>query len=379
MSDNAPATFTEFSRVVDRSVYRPLPSDWLVATTDVVGSTRAIEDGRYKAVNMAGASAISAVMNALGGKTFPFAFGGDGAALAVSGQAEAPVRDALARTIRWADETLGLDLRAAIVPVAKIRAAGHDVLVARHAPSPAVSYAMFAGGGVEWAEDRMKAGNFAIAPAPEGSHPDLSGLSCRWRPISNRNGVMLSLIVRQPAGVSDEVFFHAIGDVLQATSAAPAGHHPVPPAGPQFGSPATGITFEAATVAHLRPPVWRWIRLAVWRTFVWSIMIAGLRVGGFDPHRYRRQTALNSDYRKFHDGLDMTLDCSHEDASRIEALLTRLEQQGRIRHGTFRQDEALMTCIVPSHVADDHFHFIDGASGGYAEAARRLKDKAGKP
>jgi hypothetical protein len=256
MSDNAPATFTDFARVVDRSVYRPLATGWLVATTDVVGSTRAIEGGRYKAVNMAGASAISAVMNALGGSAFPFAFGGDGAALAIPGEAEAPVRDALARTIRWAEETLGLDLRAAIVPVTSIRAAGHDVLVARHAPSAAVSYAMFAGGGVEWAEDRMKAGDFAIAPAPEGNHPDLSGLSCRWRPISSRNGVMLSLIVRQPAGVTDNVFLAAIGDVLHATGADPAGHHPVPPAGPQFGSPATGIAFEAATLAHLRPPVW---------------------------------------------------------------------------------------------------------------------------
>jgi hypothetical protein len=32
-----------------------------------------------------------------------------------------------------------------------------------------------------------------------------------------------------------------------------------------------------------------------------------------------------------------------------------------------------MTCIVPSYTADNHFHFIDGAEGGYAEAARRLK------
>jgi hypothetical protein len=34
-----------------------------------------------------------------------------------------------------------------------------------------------------------------------------------------------------------------------------------------------------------------------------------------------------------------------------------------------------MTCIVPSPFTDDHVHFLDGAGGGYALAAKSLKDK----
>ena len=34
-----------------------------------------------------------------------------------------------------------------------------------------------------------------------------------------------------------------------------------------------------------------------------------------------------------------------------------------------------MTCIVPSPMTRDHMHFVDGAAGGYAEAASRLKEK----
>ena len=33
----------------------------------------------------------------------------------------------------------------------------------------------------------------------------------------------------------------------------------------------------------------------------------------------------------------------------------------------------MMTCIVPSIMQDDHIHFIDGADGGYTEAATRIK------
>ncbi len=58
--------FTEFEGVADAGNYRPLPDGWILALADIVGSTQAIEGGRYKDVNMAGASVISAVLNAVG-------------------------------------------------------------------------------------------------------------------------------------------------------------------------------------------------------------------------------------------------------------------------------------------------------------------------
>ena len=48
--------FDDFSKVVDDSVYRPMPDDWFIGLTDVADSTKAIEGGKYKSVNMAGAS-----------------------------------------------------------------------------------------------------------------------------------------------------------------------------------------------------------------------------------------------------------------------------------------------------------------------------------
>lgn len=45
---------------------------------DIRGSTRAIEEGRYKQVNMVGAAVITAVLNACAGYEIPFVVGGDG-------------------------------------------------------------------------------------------------------------------------------------------------------------------------------------------------------------------------------------------------------------------------------------------------------------
>jgi hypothetical protein len=75
--------FDDCSKVVDDSVYRHMPDDWFIDLTDVVDSTKAIEGGKYKSVNMAGAAAISAVINALGHQNFSFVFGGDGVSFAV--------------------------------------------------------------------------------------------------------------------------------------------------------------------------------------------------------------------------------------------------------------------------------------------------------
>ena len=54
--------------------YHPAPDDWAVVISDVEGSTRAIEAGRYKDVNAVGVASIVAIQNALPGIALPFVF-----------------------------------------------------------------------------------------------------------------------------------------------------------------------------------------------------------------------------------------------------------------------------------------------------------------
>src|SRR6201995_5411572 len=171
--------FRGFASLMDPSLYSALPDDWSIGVADIVESTRAIAEARYKAVNMAGAAVISAVTNALEGREFPFVFGGDGASFAVAPDDLDRAREALAATASWVRDDLNLAMRVALVPVAAVRAQGLDVRVARFGPSPNLSYAMFSGGGLGWAEAAMKRGEFAVPMAPSGTQPDLTGLSCR--------------------------------------------------------------------------------------------------------------------------------------------------------------------------------------------------------
>ena len=88
--------FTRFEDLTRTENYCALPDDWLILIADVAGSTAAIEAGRYKDVNVVGASCIMAVLNAAGKLDIPYVFGGDGASLLVPGS----LRPAAERALR---------------------------------------------------------------------------------------------------------------------------------------------------------------------------------------------------------------------------------------------------------------------------------------
>jgi hypothetical protein len=364
--------FRGFTRLMDPSLYAPLPSDWSIGVADIVGSTKAIAQARYKAVNMAGAAVIAAVTNALEGREFPFVFGGDGASFAVAPDDLERTRQTLAATAAWVKEDLDLEMRVALVPIAAIRAQGLDVRVARFGSSPNLSYAMFSGGGLGWADAAMKRGEFAVAAAPPGTQPDLSGLSCRFEEIPAVRGLILAVLVMPVEGADPVAYRKLIEDIVALVERSPDQGRPVPPGGPPLRWPPAGVEFEAR--AQRGGPLFkRRLGVFAWTLFYYFIMRFGIKVGGFVPHIYVQQVVENSDFRKYDDGLRMVLDCTPDLERELSARLAAASSAGIARYGLHRQDAAMMTCFTPSAIRSDHVHFIDGARGGYASAATALK------
>jgi hypothetical protein len=370
--------FRDFTRVVDPALYRPLPDDWLVGVADVVQSTKAIAENRYKAVNMAGAAVIVAVTNALAGRDFPFVFGGDGASFAVPPSAAEAARRALAATATWVRDELDLTLRVGAVAVAAIRAHGLDVRVARFGPSDHVTIGMFSGGGLAWADAAMKRGEIAVPPSPPEVRPDLSGLSCRYELIPASRGLVLSLVVAPVPGASPQGFRETIEAIARIVEKSPDASRPVPGQGLRLKWPPQGYDLEArAKRRHGEPIALRRAWVLALTLFFFLIMWAGVRIGRFLPEKYMREVVENSDFRKFDDSLRMVLDCTPELADEIERHLAEAAAAGVVRYGSHRQDAAMMTCFTPSPANPNHVHFIDGALGGYAVAASVLKSSTG--
>jgi DUF3095 family protein len=367
--------FRGFGSLMDPAMYAPLPDDWSVGVADIVESTKAIANQRYKAVNMAGAAVIAAVTNALDGREFPFVFGGDGASFAVSPADLARARDALAATATWVGEGLDLVMRVALVPVKDIRAQGLDVRVARFGASSNVSYAMFSGGGLGWADAAMKRGEFAVPAAEAGTQPDLSGLSCRFEEIPSTRGLILSVLVVPTNGADPLAFRKVIEDIIRLVEQSPDAGRPVPPGGPPLRWPPAGLEYEARAARGGSLFKRRTLVLAF---TLWAhvVMRFGIKVGKFAPKDYVQQVVENSDFRKYDDGLRMILDCTMELERALAELLAKAASERIVRYGLHGQDAAMMTCFTPSVMRSDHVHFIDGARGGYASAATALKAMA---
>jgi hypothetical protein len=221
----------------------------------------------------------------------------------------------------------------------------------------------------------MKMGNYTIAMAVPGTVPDLTGLSCRWAHMQAKSGTILSLVVSARTGAAQEEVMRAYKEVIAIAQRLERGGHPAPRTGMRATWPPAGVTLEGHA-AKGDGSLNAARRRVLSETFVaWLRLKTGWNIGRFNARRYARVVAANADFRKLDDGLKMTLDCSAETHARLTEVLEKAAASGLVRYGIATQDEAMMTCIVPSIMTDDHLHFIDGASGGYTKAAAMMKGR----
>ena len=370
--DDLPVT-DEFASLTDKSMFSSMPSDWLLGLADVVNSTGLAKQGRYKEINMVGAAVISAQLNSLGGVAFPFSFAGDGSFFACSPEQESAAAMALREVKRWALEEFDIELRVALVPVADVLANGHEVQVARYRASSGADYSMFRGGGTHWAEQQMKAGRYELELAPLGAVPNLEGLSCRWMPMPSSQGEVISLVVYRHEDASDSDYKGLLQQLLSITQRLERAGHPVPEEGPSVGWPPAGLELESHASRGTKSLLRRNLELLGSTFIAWLFFKFDLKAGDFDATHYARTVSANADFRKFQDGLKMTLDCDLATEKQLIAVLESGVQKQVIRYGLSRQESAIMTCIVPSVTTDDHIHFIDGAGGGYTLAEAELQ------
>ena len=370
---------TEFSAVTQAERFAALPADWHVATCDVRNSTAAVQAGDYKQVNTVAAAAVTAVLNAAGDTEIPFIFEGDGSSFCVPPSLIEDVRAALAQTRDMARASFGLELRVATVPAARVREAGLDILVARYQVSENYVQAVFAGGGMAWADRYMKdpvtADLCAVGAgvAPRGSH---EGLECRWQDIPSPHGETVSLIVRA-AGGDPRVYRDLIAKVTQIYGSDEQ-CHPVTLPALSMTLGGRRLDNEVGVRAATRGAwgKWRyrmWVRLVV--LLGWFLMKLGLRTEETDWSLYKQTLVQNSDVRKFNDVYRQILAGTAAQRAALTAWLEERYARRELAYGLHVTDRAHMTCLVFNY-SGKHLHFIDGADGGLFAAAKAFKQRA---
>ncbi|MFZ5628027.1 MAG: DUF3095 domain-containing protein [Spirochaetota bacterium] len=361
----------------------PLPDDWYIVITDIVGSTAAIGAGRYKDVNTAGGLAAMALSNAFGTLEFPFIFGGDGTTFLIPPEIREASAEILADTARKVKQFFALDLRVGIVPARDVYARKNSIRVGKIRVSPHYVQAVITGDGIDYAEKLVKSGTSYLVPQDlPGSHEaNFTGFTCRWHDIPSEGGETVALIVRFTGG-SEKANMQLLQTVLTAVDrhyGPDAQHHPIKEKTLRNTLSRKIIWREAAAKAGKKGGLLFLLQMMriTFESFVTLLSIKlhlPLRVFHYKLNRVKWYNVISSDYKKFDGMLKMVISGSPAARAGLVRELDRLKAENRLQYGIHVSDRALLTCLLHADSAQE-VHFVDAADGGYALAAKMLKEQ----
>ncbi|MEX2352940.1 MAG: DUF3095 domain-containing protein, partial [Gammaproteobacteria bacterium] len=363
----------DFSEVCDLGNYTPLPDDWSVIVADIANSTEAIQRGYYKAVNLTGVSIIAAVLNIADKEAIPYIFGGDGASLCVPPAIAARARQALIATREMAAQEFSLVLRIGMVPVHLVNQSGNKILVARHKVSKYCVQAAFAGGGIEYAEDLLKSGAAGIdrlqSQTDETPAANYTGLECRWADVPSKHGETISLIIKAilPTLQEQASFYREAIAEISRIYGDDRLCHPITVDGlrPSYNNFKLSMEASLKSYGHGKAAYLKlWLIIRLQNILGWIFMTFNMTVGGIEWKDYKPDLVANSDFKKFDGILREVISGTTEQRRMLVKYLEEQFQSGNCVYGIHYSESALVTCLVGSR-SGNHFHFVDGADGGY--------------
>ncbi len=360
-----------FMDVFDTSLYSPLPRHWLIVATDIKGSTKAIQQGRYKDVNTLGASSIISAINACSHDKICFQFGGDGALIAAPPQHLEALNQALNELKLIAQTNHSLDLRVSIWTVQDFLDKGYDFNVLKHDIAPKSSVFMFQGSGVEASDLWLKQSPQGTDLFVEDALTPLSlkfveGLECRWNPLQSHQGSMVTGLIKSR---SEKPTVEIMSQIHKIIDEKKLENHPLSLASLVTRWPPKHYTSEWRTKTAGQP--WPKKYLTYFAVMLKLLLLTPIVWMFKAKIPYLADLINKSDFQKFDGMYRFVRDLSPEQTKQLKDLCKRLYQEGEIFYGLHESPTALMTCMV--FTEENHLHFIDGNDGGYAMAATQLK------
>jgi hypothetical protein len=372
-----------FLKITDLGNFVDVPDDWYIVVTDIRGSTKAIEAGKYKEVNLLGACSIVAVLNAAGETEIPFVFGGDGASLLMGPSLLPAAQKALLATQQLAKREFDMDLRVGVVPVKVVVAANYPVKIAKFKVSENYSQAVFSGGGLTRATELIKdpvAGNiYSIKNKGVSPKADFSGLECRWQDIPSKYGEIVTLLVMVRADFypQNHQFYRNILKKIQYIYGKENSLNPIDRKNLKLTLNSAKLIKETLVRASSASWLDRQLYLSKIQleTALGSLLMnLKVKTEDLDWGVYKDIAIAATDYRKFDDMLRMVISGNEWRRKKLTGYLEKNYREGKLVYGLHVSDRALMTCLVFER-GGQQVHFVDGADGGYALAAKDMKQR----
>lgn len=370
--------FQDFKQSTQTAHYHIFPQDWWIVLTDVVNSTQAIEAGHYKEVNVVSVLAMTTLFNLMPKEIdVPFLFGGDGVTFFVPESLLPIAQQMIVINQEFAKETFDLEVRGHFLPVRTVYAQGYDLKIVKQRVSKRYYQACIVGNGIDFAEKQLKAEEdrtmHKLANRALFSPHLFNGFYCSFQDVNPSKEEMISLIVKSRGETieSQLACYQEVLAYLDTKMDLLNNSHPL-----QYEQ--LKISQEARVFA-LTEQINTWQRAAWFKKwFHWMLpyrqKLLRLLLAFLPkmPRNPQYETWVASDYRKIDGALKMTITCYQQERRKLETFLQTAFEQNKLYYGLHVNNKAFITCSVRYR---DEVHLIDGSDGGYAFAAKHLKQQ----
>jgi hypothetical protein len=360
--------------LMEEHLFFKIPGNWQVVITDVKNSTQAMQEGLHETVNLVATGSIVAVLNIVykNNLTVPFFFGGDGATFILPPTVFDATMKALLLHRENTKSSFNMDLRVGSVPVEEIYTTGHELNIGKLKTSQLFAIPVLLGDGLSYAEKKIKGPDYIFADASNIQEElDLSGMQCRWdriKPPAN-NFEVVSLLVIARDGNRQSAVFKKVIDAIDKIYGAPQVRKP--------------ITIDKLKIKATLAKIGLEMKARM-GGFKFFYMLTSWIKGSLAAYYFRTKKGkvyLNnlvdmSDTLVIDGKINTVISGTPEQRSQLEEVLDEIEKAGEVYYGLFVSSESVMSCYV-RNLKDEHVHFVDGAEGGYTNAATVVKKKLG--
>jgi len=361
-----------YQLLVKNKLFKEIPADWHVIITDIKSSTAAVNAGLHENVNLIATGSIVAVLNIAfkANITVPFFFGGDGATFIIPPGIVDEVMKSLLKYKANTRENFNLDLRVGIIPVDEIYARNHSLRISRFSSSETFSIPVVLGDGLAYAEKMIKGDDYLLSGHDTTNDEiDLSGMQCRWdkiEPPENSEEIVTLIVIAQNCQQQAEVFSKVIRQLDQIYGT-PEKRQPISVSKLIFRTSFNSLGKE---MKHRLGKIKFFELIKSWFINIYGYIYFRTESG----KNYLKQLVAMSDTLVMDGRINTVITGTAQQRLALQKALDALEYKHEILYALYVSGQSVMSCYVRD-LEDDHIHFVDGAEGGYTQAAGVLKQK----
>lgn len=366
----------------DENSFKELPGNWYIVVSDIANSTQAVLAGKHDDVNLVAAGCIIAALNVAKEKNIeiPYFFGGDGGIVLVPDELLPGVLAALHAHKINSLRNFSLDLRVGSVPMEEIIRSGHEVKLAKMEVGPYFMKPLLLGKGLLFAESLIKKRYKREEQMSSKNDTDigalnLSGMECRWDMIKlpkNNLEVVCYLVEAIDAGKQPEVYTSVLKKLEEIYGGSDK-RHPITinmlrfKAGFEKINREMKVKYAAFRSGYFLKTLYETLLAKIFFRF-------NLSTRNMKAKEYLSDIIACSEILTVDGRISTIVSGTQENRNLFLDFLYQQERAGKLYFGHYVSKASIMTCYVES-IDKKHTHFVDGADGGYTQAARELKPK----